>query len=183
MGCSVERYFGFAPDFEQWDADTIRESAMEVQGLLNAPTFTREDLPELFRDYLPSELSEQVSLLDVELFEVHPAKGVLVTSRHRAHDDVHYSAAIMVMFAECFWTFTVELQEGADVGEREGAVARIALDTAVDGDVFPEFDPYERKWDGIVPLDKDPLARLRILAARLVGSISLGDDAAGIRSV
>ena len=61
-----------------------------------------------------------------------------MTSRHRAHDDIHYSAAIMVMFAECFWTFTVELQ-GCRRGVREGAVARIALDIAVDGDVFPEF--------------------------------------------
>ena len=57
-----------------WDADTIRESAMEVEGLLTLRR-SPEDLPELFRDYLPSELSEQVSLLDVELFEVHPARG------------------------------------------------------------------------------------------------------------
>jgi tetratricopeptide (TPR) repeat protein len=179
-GILVERFFDFEPDFEAWDADQIREDALEMQGFANSPTFTLADVPEVLRKYVPSELPQQISLLDVDLFEVSIAKGVLMTSRHRAHGDVHYAASILLMFAECFWWVGIEVREGSEVGKREGAVASVAMNTPTDGTLLPAFDPYEREWDGIVPLVDDPLSRLRILGNRLVRSIKLGDGTADL---
>ena len=65
-----------------------------------------------------------------------------------------------------------------EVGEREGAVARKIMDDAVDPVPLSEFDPNESKWDGIVPLEKDPLSHLRILASRLTESINLYTEVA-----
>jgi len=180
-GTLMERFFDIPPDFGYWDADKIRRDVIETQGYLRSPTFTRDSLPEMMQRQIPAELPQQATLLDVEIFEVHPAKGVLVTSRVRTNDAVHYFAVMMLLFAECFWVFTIDLQESGEVGQREGEVARIALDTPVDGAELPEFDPYERKWDGIVPLEADPLARLRILAASLVDSFALGEAVTGLR--
>ena len=43
-----------------------------------------------------------------------------------------------------------------------------AADTPID-----LFDPYDRQWDGIVPIEDDPLTRMRLLVARLRDSIRL----------
>ena len=180
-GTLMERYFDFAPDFDTWDAEVMREDVKAMQGLVDSPEFRREDLPESFQPYLPAELPEQVSLLGLDLFEVSSAKCVAMTTRHRAHGHVHYAAGIMVLFAECFWLVGIELEEGPVVGEREGAVARAVLDEGPSGSgLLPSFDPYETRWDGIVPLEDDPLARLRILLARLRASITLGDAMADL---
>ena len=48
-GILVERFFDFEPDFEAWDADQIREDALEMQGFANSPTFTLADVPEVLR--------------------------------------------------------------------------------------------------------------------------------------
>jgi hypothetical protein len=39
-----------------------------------------------------------------------------------------------------------------------------------------EFDPYDRKWDGFVALEDDPLTRMRVLVAQLRASIMLGTN-------
>lgn len=93
---------------------------MEVLGFVGSPTFRREDLPDALQNYLPTELPEQISLLDVALFKVGAVKCVETTSRHRNHDEVHYAASILVLFAECFWAIGIELTEGPVVGERKG---------------------------------------------------------------
>jgi hypothetical protein len=175
-GTLVERYFDFAPDFDTWDAEVMREEVKEVQGLVDSPEFRREDLPESFQPHLPDELPEQISLLDLDLFEVGPARCVQMITRHRAQGHVHYAGGIMVLFAGCFWMLGIELVEGEFVGEREGAVASALLAESPTGSgQLPAFDPYERRWDGIVPLEGDPLARLRIMVGRLQESITLGD--------
>jgi len=58
----------------------------------------------------------------------------------------------------------LEIEEDADLGEREGAVARRILDENL-GEEFPtiDFNPYERRWDGMLPIEDDPLTRLRLL--------------------
>jgi hypothetical protein len=178
-GGIVEHFFDFPPDFASLDSDDIRNEAIEMQGFVESPTFRRDDLPDAVQRYLPTELPEQVSLLDVDVFTVSTARCVQMTSRHRAHGEVHYVVTIMVMFAELFWAIGIELKEGQVVGEREGAVARTLLQ-AGSSMTLPEFDPYEQKWDGIVPIEHDPLTRLRMLARQLRDSITLGDNLAGL---
>ena len=83
----------------------------------------------------------------------------------------------MILFAECYLILQIELDEGDTVGAREGAVIQIALEES-DAAEIPaiEIDPYDRSWDGIVPLEQDPLTRLRSLMVRLGASIRVGNE-------
>jgi hypothetical protein len=173
-----ERFFDLAPAFDSWDVDELRAAMIAGQQFVESPTFRIEDVPAELQKYVPKELPEQVNLLHIELFEIPPAKCILMETRHRSHGSVHYSSAIMILFAECFWILTIEMEENADlVGEREGAVARSILDGATsDETLMGEVDPYDRLWDGFVPLEHDPLTRMRSSVVRLRGSIQLGRD-------
>ena len=174
----VEQFLDVPPDFESWDADEIRQMITETLGFMKSPTFRLEDVPEQIRRFAPKELPEQVSLLEIELFEIQTAKCVQIANRHRSHGHVHYSAAITVLFAECFWNFALEIDEDEVlVGAREGAVAqRIMERTTTLESSTDEFDPYDRQWDGIVPLENYPLTRIRLLVARLRNSIQLRSE-------
>jgi hypothetical protein len=167
--------FSTLPDFDSWDAEDIRTAMIETQGFMESPKFRIEEVPERLRKYIPKERPGQVSLLNMELFEIPPAECLLVETRHRSHGEVHYSTAIMILFAQCFWGLTIEVEDKAAlVGEREGAVARSILDGKPMLDTpIDEVDPYDRRWDGIVPIEDDPLTRMRLLMPRLRGSIRL----------
>ncbi len=170
----AERYVDQAPDLPSWDLEETREALESTHEFLSSPDFDPEDLPDEIRDrILAGEFPEDVRIVDLELFQVPPAKCVLMINRHRSHGSVHYSAGFLILFAECFWGLMLELEENDDVGIREGAVARAHLELPPEEVVETTFDPYDRKWDGIVPLENDPLARLRILASRLRDSINL----------
>jgi hypothetical protein len=66
----------------------------------------------------------------------------------------------------------LEIKEEEDVGKREGAIAKVMLDSIVNGvEVIGNFDPYESKWDGLLPIEEDPLTRVRLLSAQLRRSI------------
>jgi TPR repeat protein len=177
-GQLVERYFDFPPDHESWDVEGIRNEVIEMMGFVESPAFRREDLPDLVQKYLPTELPQQISLLEIELFNVGIAKCLQMVTRHRNHGEVHYAAGISVMFAECFWALSIELSEGSEVGAREGAVAQRVLDEGSTD--LPEFDPYDAKWDGMIPIEDDPLTRLRMLSRQLRESITLGSNLADL---
>ena len=175
-GSLAERFFEMAPDFESLDPDEIREAMIEFQGFLESPSFSlEEDIPEQLRRYFPAELPEQVSPLEIECFEILPAKCVLIENRHRIHDHVHYSTGIMILFADRIWALGLEVEEDQIVGEREGAVARHLLEGNVEEALGEEFNPYDRRWDGLVALEDDPLTRMRVLVAQLRASITLGN--------
>jgi len=54
-------------------------------------------------------------------------------------------------------------------------VARAVLAASDGVDVIgTTFNPYEQKWDGIVPIEIDPLTRVRFLVKELRSSIILG---------
>lgn len=176
-GASVTEHFFLVPaHFDTLDAESIREELMGLLDAVESPTFSIQDLelPGQMAWAVPKDLPDQILLLDVECFEVPPAQCVVATQRSRRNGEVHYGLMVFILFAECFWTVTLEVEEGDDVGEREGAVAACILNgsTALNSP-FDTFDPYDRKWDGIVPVEKDPLTRLRLLGARLRGSITL----------
>jgi len=182
----TEAFIDAPPDIESWDADEIRRLLTESMELIESPTFRVEDLglpegvPEVIRKQM-ERLPTQVTLLEFELLEIAPARCVVVTTRHRSSGDVHYSWSMTLLFAECYWILQLEVEDRELVGAREGAVARAVLESTATSSQLPmeEFDPYERRWDGIVPIEEDPLTRLRFLVDRLRNSIqldrSLGD--------
>jgi hypothetical protein len=177
------RFMDAAPDFETWDADEIREEIMDTLELIQSPTFRLEDLSVLdgTEEFLPTEMPQQMTLLEFDCFEIPPGKIVMAMIRHRIHDVVHYATSITVLFDRCFWVIQLELEEDELVGEREGAVVRHLLDqrsTLDDSD--RNLDPYDRRWDGLIPIENDPLTRMRLLAAQLRGSILFGDRIADL---
>jgi hypothetical protein len=77
--------------------------------------------------------------------------------------------------AKCYWIFAIVVPGGGTyVGEREGAVARAMLDESRGVDA--QFNPYERRLDEIVPIERDPLTRLRLLTTQFQDWMTLGGD-------
>jgi hypothetical protein len=117
-------------------------------------------------------------LIGVECDALAGTKCVLTEQRQRRGERVHYTFGLMILFAECFWYLGLDLEEAENVGEREGAVARTVLERNELGEAEAVlFDPYDRRWDGLLPLENDPLTRIRLLSLRLRDSIQLGDRA------
>ena len=180
----TERFLDMPPDLPSWNANDVRDELVALQGLVESPTFRieNEDIPDQMRRYIPAHLPKMSALLEVSLFEVGPAKGVLTASRMLSEGHVHFATNLMVLFAECFWVLGLDIEEGEDdLGEREAAVARTVLDAMTSTEPpVGDFDPYDRRWDGVVPLENDPLTRIRVLVTQLRESIKLGDLAAGL---
>jgi TPR repeat protein len=174
-GCS-----DFPPDLSTWNVDEIRQQMLDLQGYVESRLLDLDagDPFGLIEELMASEGVEQTTLLEIECFEIDGVKALSSLSRVRKRGEVHYGALLMLLFAPCFWTFLVDLEELAPVGAREGAVVRALLD----GDDLAEvpevdFDPYERRWDGLLPIEADPLSRLRILARELRDSITISEEA------
>jgi Flp pilus assembly protein TadD len=177
------RFFTRPPDFGSWDAERIRADLEATLALVESPIqdIDELDLPEWFGRHRPTEFPELITLLEVVCFELAPARCVEAVTRHRLHGVIHYSTGIFILFSECFWLLQLEVDELESVGEREGAVAHRILDRqVVAGSPLDTFDPYERQWDGIVPIDRDPLTRMRLLVPRLRDSIRLGGRLSGL---
>jgi TPR repeat protein len=175
------RFFDGPPDFRSWDETQIREDLQEILGLMESPTQNIEDLdlPEWFGRHRPTQAPELIKLLEIECFEIQPAQCVLAMTRHRMRGVIHYSAGLFILFRQCFWLLQLQVEEHEALGEREGAVAHRILDRNVTAaSPIEDFNPYDRQWDGIVPIEDDPLTRMRLLVARLRKSITLGDHLA-----
>jgi Flp pilus assembly protein TadD len=176
----VEQFIMMPPDFRTWDADEIRKDMIEFQGYVDSPEFDIGDLdlPVEMGNIDLSKMPDEQGLVDVECFLIEQTKCLLTISRHRLTGHVGFTAALLLLYRECFWMLTLETEEGSEIGEREGAVAREILQTSLSTEIQSlNFDPYERQWDGIVPVEDDPLTRLRFLARELRNSISFGDKA------
>jgi Flp pilus assembly protein TadD len=177
------RFFTRPPDFGSWDAERIRADLEQTLALVDSPTQDIDaiDLPEWFGRHRPTEFPELISLLEVECFALAPARCVQAMTRHRLHGVIHYSTGIFILFSECFWLLQLEVDELEAVGEREGAVAHRILDRHLGGaSPIGTFDPYDRQWDGLVPVEHDPLTRMRLLVPRLRDSITLGGRLSGL---
>jgi hypothetical protein len=146
--------------------------------MVESPSFDIEEfeLPE-WLGTATTILPEQTNLLEIECFAIEPAKCVAMTVRRRIHGKVHYGSTIFLLFDECSWMLQLEIEEDANLGEREGAVARHILDGNLSVPIV-DFNPYERRWDGMVPIEHDPLTRLRLLVTSLCDSIQLVDRVA-----
>jgi len=119
-------------------------------------------------------------LVDLDVFEVFPAHCLSVMVRHRIADHIHYGTQLFVLFADRFWVLALEVEEeAANVGEREVAVAHQLLES---GEVVvgESFNPYDRRWDGLIPIESDALTRLRLLSPRIRESLSFAAEALAI---
>ena len=171
----TERYCDFPFELETADPDELRSSLIEMQGLIESPTFDLgEHLPEHVRQYV-CELPDQMSLLAVEAFELPPAQAVEIQLRATYGHHVHYSSAVMLLFARCHWVVGIETSEEGVLGEREAAVMRAVLQESEDSLAGGRVDPYDPRFDGLVALEQDPLVRMRLLAGRLRSSIRLDE--------
>jgi len=179
----AQRFFERPPDFASWDAGHIRDELEVTLALGVSPTrhIGALELPEWFGRHRPTIWPEHILLLEVDCFEIGPARCVLATTRHRLQGTIHYSTGIFVLFNDCYWLLQLEVEEREDVGEREGAVAQRILDrNAAANTPIDFFDPYDRQWDGIVPIEDDPLTRIRLLVTRLRDSIRLDGGLAAL---
>ncbi|MGP0030393.1 MAG: tetratricopeptide repeat protein [Acidimicrobiales bacterium] len=177
------RFIAGPSDFRSWNAEEIREDLLERLAFVASPRARLDDLPlpDWFESHRPAELPEQISLLEVSCFAVGGARCVLASYRHRMRGGVYFSTGIFILFGDCFWLVRLELGEGPAVGARAGAVARRVLgDHGSASSRIERFDPYERRWDGLIALEDDPLTRMRLLASRLQDSIVLDDRLGGL---
>jgi TPR repeat protein len=176
----AEMYHDMPPDYPSWDAGVIRSMMTDFQEYVESPSFDMKEfdkeleaLPDLTRKIL-SRLPESLSVLDVDCFKVQAVKCVSVLTRHRSDGHVHFSASLIILLKECFWILGLEVEDDELVGVREGAVAHLVLDQKESGATTIEsFDPYNSRWDGLIPIDEDPLTRVRLLAAELRKSLQL----------
>lgn len=151
---------------------------IEFQELRESPTFDVSDFvpPDALNKIGELTFPEEDQVLEVECFRIEAVKCVYSLTRHRIHGHVHYSSVLFLLFAECFWVLALELEERESVGAREGAVARTFLEQTSSSELpQEEFDPYDRNWDGILPIEDDPLARVRLLALELQSSVRLSE--------
>jgi TPR repeat protein len=173
----LEMYMAAPPDLEIWDEEFVRKSvlsSMELREPLSI-VLADVDLPEALEIFRNMVLPDENLLLDLELFEVGSARGFYTIARQRQNGMVNYLAAFLLLFRDCYWIFQISVAEEEMIGEREGAVAAQFLDAQISSSTLPEkFDPYGKEWDGLVPLESDPLTRARLLAAKLRDSLSLG---------
>jgi TPR repeat protein len=179
-GSLMETFTDLAPDFLTWDPAETREVLVEGFALLHSPDFNfeqigMEEMPEEMRAAL-TRLPDQIDVLDVECFEIPPAKCNRIENRHRKNGRVHYSTTMVIVFASCFWVLGLELEADEVVGAREAAVARRRLDDNQNDPLADDSDPYDRRWDGLIAIEDDPLTRMRLLVTRLRESIRLAPE-------
>jgi TPR repeat protein len=176
----TERFIATDFDFTSYDEEELRHELKDLFEQMNSDAFDISDLeiPEELGKIGIDQIPKQSSLLDLERFELENAKCLLSVTRHRMHDETHYASSTFICFAECFWLLGMELDERELVGAREAAVARLEMDERDSG--LPESggsDPYDPKWDGLIPIEDDPLTRIRQLTRTLLSSVTLSESA------
>jgi TPR repeat protein len=170
----TEAFLDLPPDLESLNPHRIRKDIQSTLDLVGSQTLDPPglDLPDQVSWLVEAADLGRITVLDVECFEVGPAKCILHVFRRFRAAGAAYVAGIMVLFAECCWVLSIELGEGSEIGKREGEVARHVME-GLESPSGAELDPYDGRWDGIVALEDDPLTRTRLLADRLRDSIQL----------
>ncbi len=179
-----ERYSDQPPFFTSLDEGEVRADLMMTMELYESGNIDLDDLLEDSARYglqIPNALPTQQLLLDCTVYPRGEARCIEVVMRSRTNGDVHFTSSTFVTFATSFWVLQLDVREEDPIGEREGAAARAMLEARPDlpaGEL--EFDPYDPQWDGVVPVESDPLTRLRSLTAQLRQSITIGEEALGL---
>jgi TPR repeat protein len=174
-----EKYFPTAPNIDVWNMDELRSVVREMFHLVETGELRLEDIEmsEQMRAMMQGQDPEVGHLIELEVVESLPARCLSVTTRHGKGGIVHFDARVLVLFADRFWALVLDVEEDPNaVGDREAAVAHVLLETGETA-VGESFDPYDRRWDGLLPVEHDALTRLRLLAPRIRESLSFSDDA------
>jgi TPR repeat protein len=176
----TELYLEAPPDFGRWDADEIRSEILEFQGYIEAPDFDPQAVLSAIKTDLPERapfvIPDQSLLIDVDLLEKDRAKCILTGARLVNGRQVQYHSSLLVLFADRFWVLALGITEIHPVGEREAMVARSLLEEGLDPEATRPYDPYDRRWDGLLPIEKEPLTWIRLLGRRLVDSLVFGPE-------
>ena len=175
-----ERYSNQPPFFTSLNQDEVRADLIQGIGLVESGEIDLSDLVEEGSYYgfdVPRVLPTQALLIDCTVYPIDEVPCVEMVLRTRISSAVHFTSNTFVLFANSFWVLQIDVREQEPIGEREGSVAHVVLETRATPDTALTFDPYDKQWDGLVPVESDPLTRLRSLSMRLRKSISLGDQA------
>ena len=141
----------------RWDAGQIRDELEATLAQVPWPTCPIDELelPEWFGRHRPTVWPEHILLLDVDCFEIGPARCVLATTHSGSTRRFTTPPESSSCSNQCYWLLQLEVEEGDDVGEPEGAVAQRILNRTASADSpIDIFDPYDRQWDGIVPIER-----------------------------
>jgi hypothetical protein len=123
---------------------------------------------------------DECRLLDVEVRSVASVRSVIAVVRMREAARTSFQSTVFIPFARCFWTLQVGLF-GVDSSLRERMVEDLVLNhPSVDPFDVTSFDPDHHYWDGIAPIERDPVAQLRQLTRALEHSVRLGPEVAGL---
>ena len=98
-----------------------------------------------------------MTLLGADAFDLAPANAVEIQLRATTGDHVHSSSAVVLLFARCSRVVGVETSDEGILGKREAAVRCATLDDRAAHVVLQGVDPYDRRLDGLVSLERDRL--------------------------
>jgi tetratricopeptide (TPR) repeat protein len=170
-----ERFVEGPPFFSEWNIQKIRAQVTEILGDLNGGVVSVEE--PAWKGEIPIRLPEGSSLVDISIADKR-AKLVTLVVRSDIRSQIHYTATTYVLFAAAWWTLQIDIQEDEPIGNREAAVMRKILDeSGVNAMTNTEFHPYDIQWDGLLPVESDPLSRVRSLSDRLLSSLVLSKEA------
>jgi hypothetical protein len=138
------------------------------------PPQVRISSADELRDQLAQALPQSSDLIDVSL-HIHDS-STITTAIVRAVQGMHpiYYSSVHILFAQRFWVLRLEIIDDEHHTERETVALVSTLTSSDDLTELEESPPlYSRYFDGVVPLESDPVARIRKLTDRLTRSIQL----------
>lgn len=128
------------------------------------------------RAQLTDALGDDSELVDVAVYSYRSATITMATIRSVQGMHPIYFSSVHILFANRFWVLRVEIIDDEHHNERELAALDSTLALSDDITALEESPPlYSRYFDGLVPLDQDPVARIRKLTDALARSIDLPD--------
>ena len=170
-----ERFFDMTPDIDRLDLEYLYETIRAEFGLVEDQGWPVESIRNMVSEASLPEVPAVNSLIDVGVTSIQGVPTVAVTSRQGYEGKFRFGTTLMVSFKTCFWTLRIEVEETDPIGEREGAVFRSVLEqSSTIDDPAVVVDPYDRRWDGLIPLESDPLSRLRVLVGGIISSMQFG---------
>jgi hypothetical protein len=173
------QYLDFDARIDGLNLDEIKSVLKERCQLFDLPVvdigslLASQDDDNKLDKYFHSQI-EKLYLLDFEYSEMDVARIIRLTTRQWTVNKISFETSIFVFAEAATWMIKVGILEMGHVGDREGAVAAKFLQGAQDIRVLESFfNPYEAKWDGILPIEHDPLTRVRFHSGLVMKSLRL----------
>jgi len=159
--------------------EKVRQNLVALESLMGSEDFSTQDLElsEPLAKLHPAVL-EHIKLLELEFFEIPPAKCVLTMMRGQAQGHNLYSTNIQVLFAERFWGIELAMKHDADSVE----AGEDAIGSAKSND-SPKLDSGVDLSEGPCgeTSEQDPVTHMRLLAQRLRDSITFEPEVLSLK--